>query len=96
MLLPSCPLGVPEKPEIDGFVKPALEGDKITLTCITQGSKPAADLRWFRNEKEIKGESSHSLPLPAASVCVSPYPYLLTHVTLCPTYFPALLYYTLP
>ncbi|CAL8279401.1 unnamed protein product [Arctogadus glacialis] len=48
-------LGVPEKPEIDGFVKPALEGDKITLTCITQGSKPAADLRWFRNEKEIKG-----------------------------------------
>ncbi|XP_030216789.1 cell adhesion molecule 2a isoform X1 [Gadus morhua] len=48
-------LGVPEKPEIDGFIKPALEGDKITLTCITQGSKPAADLRWFRNEKEIKG-----------------------------------------
>ncbi|KAG7280186.1 hypothetical protein CRUP_037547 [Coryphaenoides rupestris] len=32
-----------------------LEGDQITLTCITQGSKPAADLRWFRNEKEIKG-----------------------------------------
>lgn len=48
-------LGVPEKPEIDGLVKPALEGDQITLTCITQGSRPAADLRWFRNEKEIKG-----------------------------------------
>ncbi|XP_068572002.1 cell adhesion molecule 2a isoform X3 [Cebidichthys violaceus] len=48
-------LGVPEKPEIDGLMKPALEGDHITLTCMTQGSKPAADLRWFRNEKEVKG-----------------------------------------
>ncbi|XP_006800117.1 cell adhesion molecule 2a isoform X1 [Neolamprologus brichardi] len=48
-------LGVPEKPEIDGLTKPAMEGDHITLTCITQGSKPAADLRWFRNEKEVKG-----------------------------------------
>ncbi|KAF3840789.1 hypothetical protein F7725_006651 [Dissostichus mawsoni] len=48
-------LGVPEKPEIDGLTKPALEGDQITLTCMTQGSKPAADLRWFRNEKEVKG-----------------------------------------
>uniref|UniRef100_A0AAQ4QZ65 Ig-like domain-containing protein n=1 Tax=Gasterosteus aculeatus aculeatus TaxID=481459 RepID=A0AAQ4QZ65_GASAC len=48
-------LGVPEKPEIDGLTKPALEGDDITLTCMTQGSKPAADLRWFRNEKEVKG-----------------------------------------
>ncbi|KAM8834627.1 cell adhesion molecule 2-like isoform 1-T1 [Synchiropus picturatus] len=48
-------LGVPEKPEIDGLTKPALEGDQLTLTCVTQGSKPAADLRWFRNEKEVKG-----------------------------------------
>uniref|UniRef100_A0A674NF78 Cell adhesion molecule 2a n=1 Tax=Takifugu rubripes TaxID=31033 RepID=A0A674NF78_TAKRU len=48
-------LGVPEKPQINGLLNPALEGDHITLTCITQGSKPAADLRWFRNEKEIKG-----------------------------------------
>lgn len=47
--------GVPEKPEIDGLTKPALEGDQITLTCSSQGSKPAADLRWFRNEKEVKG-----------------------------------------
>lgn len=53
--------GVPEKPEIDGLRKPALEGDHITLTCITQGSKPAADLRWFRNEKEVKG-IQHFLP----------------------------------
>lgn len=44
-------------PEIDGLTKPAIEGDHITLTCMTQGSKPAADLRWFRNEKEIKGKN---------------------------------------
>lgn len=48
-------LGVPKKPEINGFTKPAMEGDFITLTCVTSGSKPAADVRWFRNEKEIKG-----------------------------------------
>ncbi|XP_015197502.1 cell adhesion molecule 2 isoform X2 [Lepisosteus oculatus] len=48
-------LGVPEKPQIGGFTKPAMEGDQITLTCMTSGSKPAADIRWFRNEKEIKG-----------------------------------------
>ncbi|XP_061754567.1 cell adhesion molecule 2a isoform X2 [Nerophis ophidion] len=48
-------LGVPEKPEIDGLTKPAMEGDDITLTCMTHGSKPAANLRWFRNEKEVKG-----------------------------------------
>ncbi|MBN3275213.1 CADM2 protein, partial [Polyodon spathula] len=48
-------LGVPEKPEIAGFTKPALEKDTITLTCNTSGSKPAADIRWFKNDKEIKG-----------------------------------------
>ncbi|XP_036393385.1 cell adhesion molecule 2-like isoform X2 [Megalops cyprinoides] len=48
-------LGVPEKPQIAGFTKPAMEGDEITLTCVTSGSKPAADIRWFRNEKEIQG-----------------------------------------
>ncbi|KAA0703931.1 Cell adhesion molecule 2 [Triplophysa tibetana] len=48
-------LGVPKKPEINGFTKPAMEGDLITLTCVTSGSKPAAEVRWFRNEKEIKG-----------------------------------------
>ncbi|XP_048836718.1 cell adhesion molecule 2-like isoform X4 [Brienomyrus brachyistius] len=48
-------LRVPEKPEIAGFTKPAMEGDQITLTCVTSGSKPAADIRWFRNEKEIQG-----------------------------------------
>ncbi|KAL4647738.1 cell adhesion molecule 2 [Arapaima gigas] len=50
-------LGVPEKPKIAGLTKPAMEGDQITLTCVSSGSKPAADIRWFRNEKEIQAGS---------------------------------------
>ncbi|XP_049930532.1 cell adhesion molecule 2-like isoform X2 [Epinephelus moara] len=48
-------LGVPGRPEITGFTKPAMEGDVITLTCTTPGSKPAANIRWFRNDKEVQG-----------------------------------------
>ncbi|XP_056322511.1 cell adhesion molecule 2a isoform X5 [Danio aesculapii] len=48
-------LGVPKKPEINGLTKPVLEGDHITLSCVTSGSKPAADVRWFKNEMEVKG-----------------------------------------
>ncbi|XP_056230800.1 cell adhesion molecule 2-like isoform X4 [Seriola aureovittata] len=48
-------LGVPGRPEITGFTKPATEGDVITLTCTTSGSKPAANIRWFRNDKEVQG-----------------------------------------
>ncbi|XP_068173714.1 cell adhesion molecule 2b [Antennarius striatus] len=48
-------LGVPGRPEITGFTKPAMEGDIITLTCTTSGSKPAANIRWFRNDKEVQG-----------------------------------------
>uniref|UniRef100_A0A8C2NF77 Ig-like domain-containing protein n=1 Tax=Capra hircus TaxID=9925 RepID=A0A8C2NF77_CAPHI len=43
--------GVPEKPQISGFSSP---GDLMQLTCKTSGSKPAADIRWFKNDKEIK------------------------------------------
>uniref|UniRef100_A0A8C8A249 Cell adhesion molecule 2b n=1 Tax=Oryzias sinensis TaxID=183150 RepID=A0A8C8A249_9TELE len=48
-------LGVPRRPEITGFTKPAMEGEEITLTCSTTGSKPAANIRWFRNDKEVQG-----------------------------------------
>uniref|UniRef100_F7ENV0 Cell adhesion molecule 2 n=2 Tax=Ornithorhynchus anatinus TaxID=9258 RepID=F7ENV0_ORNAN len=47
-------LGVPEKPQISGFTSPVMEGEMMQLTCKTSGSKPAADIRWFKNEKEIK------------------------------------------
>ncbi|XP_052324796.1 cell adhesion molecule 2-like isoform X3 [Oncorhynchus keta] len=32
-----------------------MEGDEITLICTTSGSKPAAHIRWFRNDKEVTG-----------------------------------------
>ncbi|KTG41230.1 hypothetical protein cypCar_00001683 [Cyprinus carpio] len=49
-------LGVPAKPEITGLSRPAQEGEDVTLTCTTSGSKPAADIRWFRNDKEVQGK----------------------------------------
>ncbi|KAM3615724.1 uncharacterized protein V6R79_006764 [Siganus canaliculatus] len=51
-------LGVPGRPEITGFTKPAMEGDLITLTCTTSGSKPAAHIRWFRNDQEVQGATN--------------------------------------
>lgn len=51
-----CATGVPGRPEITGFTKPATEGEVITLTCTTTGSKPAANIRWFRNDKEVQGK----------------------------------------
>lgn len=48
-------LGMPGRPEITGFTKPVIEGDVVTLTCATSGSKPAANIRWFRNDKEVQG-----------------------------------------
>lgn len=48
--------GVPTRPEITGITKPATEGDMITLTCTTTGSKPAARIQWLRNDKEVHGE----------------------------------------
>ncbi|XP_055275060.1 cell adhesion molecule 2 [Moschus berezovskii] len=51
-------LGVPEKPQISGFSSPVMEGDLMQLTCKTSGSKPAADIRWFKNDKEIKDTPS--------------------------------------
>lgn len=50
-----CLLGVPEKPQITGFTSPVMEGERMQLTCKTSGSKPAADIRWFKNDKEVKG-----------------------------------------
>lgn len=62
--------GVPGRPEITGFTKPAMEGDVITLTCTTSGSKPAANIRWFRNDKEVQGERvARSPPSGAPALC---------------------------
>lgn len=47
---------VPDMPQIFGVSQPVMEGDHVTLTCVTAGSKPEAEVRWFRNGKEISGE----------------------------------------
>lgn len=61
--------GVPGRPEITGFTKPAMERDVITLTCTTSGSKPAANIRWFRNDKEVQGKHVVWIPPSAVSPC---------------------------
>lgn len=73
---------MPGRPEITGFTKPAIEGDVITLTCTTSGSKPAANIRWFRNDKEVQGKHvvwiSQSV-VPSVSTCAVPETSLLSN-----------------
>uniref|UniRef100_A0A665VF51 Cell adhesion molecule 3 n=1 Tax=Echeneis naucrates TaxID=173247 RepID=A0A665VF51_ECHNA len=49
-------LGVPGKPQISGFENAVPEGGKVTLTCISTGSKPPAKLIWYRGDQELEGE----------------------------------------
>lgn len=55
-------LGVPGKPQISGFENPVRDGETITLTCTSTGSKPPAKLRWFKGREEVEGErcSTHT------------------------------------
>ncbi|XP_038135187.1 cell adhesion molecule 3 isoform X1 [Cyprinodon tularosa] len=48
-------LGVPSTPQISGFEKPVREGEKVTLTCTSTGSKPPAKLRWYKGDTELQG-----------------------------------------
>ncbi|XP_007552090.1 cell adhesion molecule 3 isoform X2 [Poecilia formosa] len=48
-------LGVPGTPQISGFEKPVPEGEKVTLTCTSTGSKPPAKLRWYKGDVEVQG-----------------------------------------
>ncbi|XP_068000520.1 cell adhesion molecule 2 isoform X4 [Melanerpes formicivorus] len=70
-------LGVPEKPQITGFTSPVMEGERMQLTCKTSGSKPAADIRWFKNDKEVKDTplvkiiSSNSWPEEGQSIVLT-------------------------
>ncbi|XP_078061787.1 cell adhesion molecule 3-like, partial [Mustelus asterias] len=49
-------LGVPKKPQITGYRGAVVEGETITLTCNTTGSKPAATLHWFKGSEELTGQ----------------------------------------
>ncbi|XP_076005403.1 cell adhesion molecule 3 isoform X1 [Genypterus blacodes] len=57
-------LGVPGKPQISGFDSPVPEGDKVTLTCTSTGSKPPAKLRWYQGDQELQGrpDAMESVP----------------------------------
>uniref|UniRef100_A0A3B3VS39 Cell adhesion molecule 3 n=1 Tax=Poecilia latipinna TaxID=48699 RepID=A0A3B3VS39_9TELE len=48
-------LGVPGTPQISGFENPVPEGEKVTLTCTSTGSKPPAKLRWYKGDVEVQG-----------------------------------------
>ncbi|XP_072369158.1 cell adhesion molecule 2b isoform X2 [Scyliorhinus torazame] len=55
-------LGVPQTPVISGFKGPVNEGVLVELTCTTIGSKPAANIRWFKGDKEIRDVPSTKEP----------------------------------
>lgn len=57
-------LGVPGKPQILGFENAVPEGDKVTLTCTSTGSKPPAKLRWYRGDQELEGRPDVVLSVP--------------------------------
>ncbi|XP_030607460.1 cell adhesion molecule 3 [Archocentrus centrarchus] len=47
--------GVPGKPQISGFEHAVKEGEKVTLTCTSTGSKPPAKLRWYKGDQLLEG-----------------------------------------
>ncbi|XP_021232181.1 cell adhesion molecule 3 isoform X2 [Numida meleagris] len=49
-------LGIPQKPQIFGHEQPIDEEKIARLTCRSSGSKPAAQLRWKKGNKELKAE----------------------------------------
>uniref|UniRef100_A0A493SY21 Cell adhesion molecule 3 n=1 Tax=Anas platyrhynchos platyrhynchos TaxID=8840 RepID=A0A493SY21_ANAPP len=51
-------LGIPQKPQIFGHEQPIDEEKMARLTCRSSGSKPAAQLRWKKGNKELKAEGT--------------------------------------
>ncbi|XP_054035185.1 cell adhesion molecule 3 isoform X1 [Dryobates pubescens] len=51
-------LGIPQKPQIFGHEQPIDEEKVARLTCRSSGSKPAAQLRWRKGNKELKDEGT--------------------------------------
>uniref|UniRef100_A0A3Q3BEZ8 Cell adhesion molecule 3 n=1 Tax=Kryptolebias marmoratus TaxID=37003 RepID=A0A3Q3BEZ8_KRYMA len=48
-------LGVPGNPHISGFENPVRDGETVTLTCTSTGSKPPAKLRWYKGTEQVEG-----------------------------------------
>uniref|UniRef100_A0A8C5EYM1 Cell adhesion molecule 3 n=1 Tax=Gopherus evgoodei TaxID=1825980 RepID=A0A8C5EYM1_9SAUR len=47
-------LGIPQNPQIFGYELPIRETETAQLTCRSSGSKPAAQLRWKKGNKELQ------------------------------------------
>ncbi|KAM3919238.1 cell adhesion molecule 3 isoform 1-T2 [Leptodactylus fuscus] len=48
-------LGVPQEPLITGYERPIRENQNAELRCTTSGSKPAANIRWYKGPEELEG-----------------------------------------
>ncbi|KFP45615.1 Cell adhesion molecule 3, partial [Chlamydotis macqueenii] len=57
-------LGIPQKPQIFGHEQPIDEEKIARLTCRSSGSKPAAQLRWKKGNKELKDEGTEVVEDP--------------------------------
>ncbi|XP_014817385.1 PREDICTED: cell adhesion molecule 3 isoform X2 [Calidris pugnax] len=57
-------LGIPQKPQISGHEQPIDEEKIARLTCRSSGSKPAAQLRWKKGNKELKDEGTEIMEDP--------------------------------
>lgn len=66
-LLSSAPPGVPQKPQIFGHEQPIDEEKIARLTCRSSGSKPAAQLRWRKGNKELAGGCPRRGALPLSA-----------------------------
>lgn len=48
-------LGVPQEPKITGYDRPFNEKENAILRCTTSGSKPAANIKWYKGPEELEG-----------------------------------------
>ncbi|NXA56104.1 CADM3 protein, partial [Nothocercus julius] len=55
---------IPQKPQIFGHEQPIDEEKVARLTCRSSGSKPAAQLRWRKGNKELKDEGTEVIEDP--------------------------------
>ncbi|XP_058279738.1 cell adhesion molecule 3 [Hirundo rustica] len=57
-------LGIPQKPQIFGHEQPIDEEKVARLICRSSGSKPAAQLRWRKGNREIKDSGTEVVEDP--------------------------------
>lgn len=48
-------IGVPQEPKITGYDRPFNEKENAILRCTTSGSKPAANIKWYKGPEELEG-----------------------------------------